>query len=56
MAKPTQQEINDVLNDVQDAQDEGIRRWPGMSYEDGVVAALRWVNGDEPMHPYEEEA
>ena len=45
MATPTQSEIDDVLNQCADAIDDGSR-WPGMSYEQGVEAAIRWMLGD----------
>lgn len=46
-------EIDDVLNRAGEAQDTGRSAWPGMSYEDGVAEALRWVLGlsdDNPMN------
>lgn len=52
MPKPTEKEMNDVLNDALELIDEG-GKWPGMSYEQGVEAALRWVMGDGP-NPIEE--
>ena len=45
---PTQDEIDDVLNQCMEA---GSSRWPGMTYEQGVAAALRWMidGGQRPM-------
>jgi hypothetical protein len=40
---PTDAEINDVLNECNDNIDSGKRKYPGMSYEDGVKAALEWL-------------
>lgn len=48
----TDDEIDGVLNAVADVQDSGSTKWPGMSYEQGVENALRWVLGeidDNPM-------
>jgi len=47
---PTQREIDAVLGRCCDAMDSGSR-FPGMSYEEGVKAALDWMqgDGDNPM-------
>ena len=44
--EPSENEVNDVLNRCADQTDEGGSRWPGMSYEQGVEAAIRWMQGD----------
>lgn len=44
-------EVDEQLNAAADGMDNGSK-WPGMSYEQGVDAALRWVTGitdDKPM-------
>lgn len=44
--------ILDQLDLATKSEIEGRSMWPGMSYEEGVSAALRWVLGeadDEPM-------
>ena len=46
----TKNEINEVLAEA-DSEDD---RWPSMSYEDGVRAALQWVTGDTPDDPFAE--
>lgn len=51
----TQDEIDEVLNQVYEAIDQGERRFPGMSYEQGVEAALEWVIGNRDEDPYPEE-
>jgi hypothetical protein len=35
--------------------DQGGSRFPGMTYEQGVQAALDWLFGNVEDHPYEEE-
>lgn len=48
----TEDEVNEQLNAANEASDSEGSRWPGMSYEEGVDAALRWVMGwgdDPPM-------
>ncbi len=52
MTTPTQTQIDDVLDQCIQALDNGSR-WPGMSYEQGVEAAIRWMQGDG-SHPLEE--
>lgn len=51
MSRPTQEQIDDVLNRAAVVHDEGTR-WPGMSYEEGVENALRWMLGEggDPMN------
>lgn len=51
--KVTDSEIDDVLNDANDSIDEGTSRWPGMTYEQGVAAALNWIANDDDA-PFEE--
>lgn len=48
---PDKTEIDDVLNQCAEQADEGGSKWPGMSYEQGVEAAIRWLTegGSNPM-------
>ncbi|GAB1460426.1 hypothetical protein [Thauera sp.] len=50
MHAPTQNEIDEVLNQCMEAFDAGSR-WPGATFEQGVEAAVRWMlgEGDNPM-------
>lgn len=50
---PDQEVINDVLNQCDKQEEEGGSSWPGMSYEQGVAAAIRWMQG-EGMNPMED--
>lgn len=45
--RPKQEEIDEQLNKAADATDEGRSNWPGMTYEEGVAAAIRWMIGDD---------
>lgn len=49
--KINDEEVNDVLNQCADSEEEGASRWPGMSYEQGVKAAIEWLQGygENPM-------
>lgn len=53
--KRTDEEIDKLLNEVEEASDSGERRFPGMSYEEGVAAGIKWLLGDTDGHPYEDE-
>ena len=49
MSKPTDEEMEAECDKTYDADENGSA-WPGMSYEQGVRAALDWVlgNSDDP--------
>ena len=49
--EPTQNQIDEVLNQCSEAADSGRSKFPGMSYEQGVEAAIRWMQGDEKNDP-----
>ena len=52
----TEREIHKVQDKIDpDASAGGQSRWPGMNYEQGVDAALRWVLGDTDEDPMEDE-
>ena len=51
--KPTNDEIEGVIADADAAMDEGTR-WPGMTYEQGVAEALRWVVGLSDQRPLDD--
>jgi hypothetical protein len=46
----TDKEIDDVLNAAMGAENEGTK-WPGMTYEQGVQAAIMWLLGDSSDNP-----
>lgn len=46
MAKPTQEQIDDVLNKCAEAESEGESRYPAASYEQGVAAGIKWLTGE----------
>ena len=50
----TNKEIGDLLDAVSEAVDDGKRKYPGMSYEEGVIAGVRWILGLDDDHPYED--
>ena len=52
---PTSDEIDEALNAAYDQTDQGGSRWPGMSYEDGVIAAIEWMRGNRTESPMEDD-
>jgi len=53
--KPTQKEIGDLLNDAEDQIEEGGSKFPGMSYEEGLMEGIMWVLGMIEDNPYSED-
>lgn len=49
-----EQEIWDLLNQCADAEEIGSSKYPGMSYEQGIKAAIEWIIGDINDHPINE--
>ena len=45
-------EIYDLMNWAQEGVDQGTR-YPGMSYEQGIVDVLAWLRGDSDTAPDE---
>lgn len=50
----TENEIEDVIATAYEIKDEIGSKWPGMSYEDGVITTLDWIKGERDEHPFEE--
>lgn len=49
----SREEIDSCMNLAAEAIEQGSK-YPGMTYEEGVRAALEWVTGDVSEHPMEE--
>ena len=49
-------EIEEVMNKCAEATERGRSKWPGMTYEQGVDAAINWLldTGFDDIHPFEE--
>lgn len=54
LTKPTEDEITETLYKCFDQDSLGGSKWPGMTYEQGVIAALRWIRGED-SNPMEDE-
>ena len=46
-----EQEVWDLLNQCSEAEETGNSQYPGMSYEDGIKAAIEWITGNVDIHP-----
>lgn len=48
------EEIDELLNRCADAESDGKSQYPGMTYEQGMLAGIEWLLGvtDEP--PFED--
>ena len=51
MTIPTKTEIEQVIDECFEHECEGTTKCPGMSYEEGVIAALNWVSGETDDSP-----
>lgn len=47
----TEEEINDLLNKCAEAEDTGESKYPGMTYENGIAAAINWLTGNTDDNP-----
>ncbi len=54
-SKPTQTEIDEVLGLCYDQIDSGQSKYFGMTFEEGVVEAIRWLQGDSAEPPIDKE-
>ncbi len=52
--KRTEAEINELANQAQDKLDEGVTKFFGMSYEDGIVAVLQWLRNVDETFPMDD--
>lgn len=50
----TDEEIDTLQSDVTRHIDEGLTRFPGQSYEEGIAATIAWLRGDTDDHPFPE--
>lgn len=48
MNLPNEEELDTLLNWCVEAEERGRSHFPGLSYEEGVAAVIRWMRGEEP--------
>ena len=46
--------IDELLNMCAEQEDEGGSKFPGMTYEQGVKAAIDWLTEENGVHPIED--
>jgi hypothetical protein len=51
---PSEEQIVDTVERAALAGMAGTTEWPGMTYEQGVEAALRWVTGETQSNPMDD--
>jgi hypothetical protein len=51
----TDKELNDCEDWASQAEEDGSR-YPGMTYEQGVLDTLHWMRGDADVGPHQDEA
>jgi hypothetical protein len=51
----TQAEIDDLYYAARDTVDTGKTKFSGMTYEEGIVNAIEWLQGEYDGHPYKDE-
>ena len=52
MAAPTTTVLRAVANEAECDAAEGRNRFHGLTYAEGVSAAIRWAIGETTDHPY----
>ena len=50
----TSEEVNSVIDAAAVMVERGRSKFPGMTYEEGVRAALDWILGNIDDHPMED--
>ena len=50
----TDDSIDDLLNQCSEAEENGTSQFPGMTYEQGIQAAIRWLTDNSEAHPLED--
>lgn len=48
-------DIDKLIQAVMEKREQGGSKYPGMSYEDGIIATLDWLTGHDDAHPYDDE-
>lgn len=43
----TDDQVNDLLNRCAEAEETGESAYPGMTYEQGIKAAIEWLEGGD---------
>lgn len=49
-----QEDIDMLLNECREREDRGGSKYPGMTYEQGVIAAIEWLTFRGQPNPMED--
>lgn len=49
--KRTEKEIADLIANTIDIESENLTKWPGMTFEQGILQTLAWLFGDSDESP-----
>lgn len=47
MNRPSEEEINSILNECIESEQTGSSKFPGLTYEQGIKAAIMWMLGED---------
>ena len=47
----SEKEIDDIINQIHEIKNSIGTKYRGMSYEDGLMAMLDWLTGNDDAHP-----
>lgn len=50
-----EKQIDEAINKCMEQEEKGGSKWPGMTYEQGVSEALRWMTGATDDNPMEDD-
>lgn len=50
----TSDHIDELLNQCADSEENGTSKYPGMTYEQGIQAAIRWLTEQDESQPLED--
>ena len=53
MKRPSQSEIDDVIQQCTDSEEAGVSKYPAMTFEQGVKYAIDWMQNAGP-HPLDD--
>lgn len=48
------EEVDELLNQCSESEDEGVSKFPGMSYEQGIRAGIDWLTGQRDENPMDD--
>lgn len=49
------EEIDELLNQCMESEETGRSQYSGMTYEQGIQAAIRWLTEKDQSHPLDED-